>query len=68
MILILQNKKVHLRERKRHTTRRIASARFADQYPDREGVPHPVLDEGVPLPVLHRGVPHPVMDRGYPLF
>ena len=46
------NKKVLLRERKRHTARCIASTRFADQFPDRYsiqswmggggGVPHPV--------------------------
>ena len=35
-------KKVLPRERKRHTTRRVASARFADQSPDRRWVPHPI--------------------------
>ena len=56
-----QNKKVLLRERKRHTARRVASASSPGQgstpsIPDR-GVPHPVLDGGT----------HPVLGRGYPI-
>ena len=44
----LINKKVFLRERKKHTARHTTSARYAD----RGGrVPHPVLDEGVPSPL-----------------
>ena len=39
---IFVNKKVLLREHKRHTARRVASARFADW----GGVPHPILDGG----------------------
>ena len=57
----MNHKKVLLRERKRHTARRVASARYAD--PSR-GVPHlrsggypvPCLG-GLPIPGL--GVPHP---------
>ena len=45
-----KNKKVLLCENKRHTPRRVASARFADQSPDEGEVPHPVLDRGeVPI-------------------
>ena len=52
------NKKVILRERKKHTVRHVASTRFAEMSPDWGGrVPHPVLD---------RGVPHQVLTRGYP--
>ena len=41
------NKKVLLRERKRHTVRRVASARYAALSPDGGwGVPRPVLDWG----------------------
>ena len=42
------NKKVLLRERKRHTADRLASTRYADLSPDggRVGVPHPVQDGG----------------------
>ena len=39
------NKKVFLRERKRHTTRSVASACFANG----GGVPHPLLDGGYPI-------------------
>ena len=47
------NKKVLLRERKRQTTRRVASARFADV----GGVPHPVLDRGGTPSSLGGGYP-----------
>ena len=47
-----QTKKVLLRERKRHTTCRIASARCAALSPDEEGVPQSVLARGLPHPVL----------------
>ena len=55
---IYTNKKGLLRERRRHTVRRVASAHYADLSPDRE-VPHPVLDGGgrVPHPVLFGGTP-----------
>ena len=60
------NKKVLLRERKRHTARRVASTRFADG-----GVPPiPGLDGGGIPSSLGRGVPqvpsHPDLGRGYP--
>ena len=62
-----KNKKVLLRERKRHTARRIESARFAD---GGRGVPHPVLDGGgggYPIQSWMGGrVPHPVLDGGTP--
>ena len=63
-VKIYVNRKVLLRERKRHTTCRIASARYADG----GGVPHPVLVGGVPHPVMVGGLPHPVMmvERGLP--
>ena len=49
------NKKVLLRERKRHTSRRVASARYGDLSPDGGGgVPHPVLDGGR-YPILLTG-------------
>ena len=44
----LLNKKVLLRERKRHTARRVASARYAA-----------VIRGGDPISGLGRGVPHP---------
>ena len=50
-----QNKKVLLRELKSHTTRRVASARYAALSPNK----HPVLDWG--------GGPHPVLGEGYPI-
>ena len=66
------NKKVLLCEHKRHTTRRVASARSVALSPDGLGVPHPVLDGGLPHPVFDGGYPiqswrlaHPVLD-GYP--
>ena len=49
---VFLTKKVLLRERKRHTVRCIASARYADLSPQGGGaVPHPVLDGGV-TPIL----------------
>ena len=42
----IRNNKVLLRERKRHTGRRVASGCYADLSPDGGGVPHPVLDSG----------------------
>ena len=70
------NKKVRLRERKRHTARRVASAHFADLSPDK-GVPHPVLDRGYSIQSWmgggtpsSPGYPHPgphlVLDGGTP--
>ena len=51
------NKKVLLREHKRHTVRRIASARYAALSNVGGGVPPPVLAGGrVPHPVLAWGV------------
>ena len=66
------NKKVLLRERKRHTTRRVASAHFADwggvpwvtPCPrSGRGVPHSA-DRGDPI-LLTRGYPHPRSGWGY---
>ena len=69
------NRKVLLREHKRHTARRVASARYADlsrgvphlrsggyPIPGLGGVPHP-RPRGVPHPISW-GVPHP-RSRGY---
>ena len=55
----IQNKKVLLRERKRHNARRVASARFAN---GEDGV------GGTPFSLEWGGVPHPVLDGvgGYP--
>ena len=58
------NKKVLLRKRKRHTARRVASARYAALSNGGGGVPHPVLDRGITHPVLVRGVPHLVLAGG----
>ena len=56
---LFENKKVLLRERKRHTTRRVASTHSAVLLPRAGGgYPHPVL-MGVPHPVP-MGYPHPV--------
>ena len=75
-------KKVLLRERKRHTARRVASARYADLSPDGGGggryriqslmggggVPHPVLDKGcTPSSPGWGDTPHLVLDAGYPI-
>ena len=62
----IQNKKVLLHERKRHTARRIASTRYAS---GGGGLPHPVMVGGDPIqswlggyPIQSWwGVPHPVM-------
>ena len=56
-IKIILNKKILLRERKRHTARRVASARYAALFNGGGGLPHPVLDGW-------RGVPYPVLDGG----
>ena len=55
-IFLNLNKKVLLRERKRHTASRVPSARYADLSPDREG--------GTPSSPLTRQVPHLVLDWG----
>ena len=61
------NKKVLLRERKRHTAHRVASARYATLSPDGGGgVPHPDLWRVYPSnkPDLEWGTPLQVwMDR-----
>ena len=58
------NKKVLLRERKRHTARRVASARYADL--SRGGTPSHV--RGVPRPMSGRGgTPSHVRGGGYPV-
>ena len=65
----IRNKKVLLRERKRHTARRIASARFADLSPDGGGVPPSSLG-WVGTGVLHLvldGGTLSTPDMGYPL-
>ena len=68
----LANKKVLLRERKRHTARCEASARYAGGgrgYPIQswwgEGLPHPVM-VGVPHPVMVGGTPSS-HGGGYPI-
>ena len=55
----LHNKKVLLRERKRHTARRVVSARYAG------GVPHPVMVGGTPF---SHGGGYPIQSwwGGYP--
>ena len=68
-----RHKKVILRERKRHTARHIASARYAALSPDRGGggVPHPVFDVGYPIQSWTQGTPHqlggvpPCLDLGW---
>ena len=60
-------KKVVLLERKRHTARRIASARYAGggtPCSHGGGVPHPVMVGGIPSSHGGGGVPHPVMVGG----
>ena len=68
----IKNKKVLLRERKRHTARRVASARYAGWG---GGLPRPGMVGGYPiqswwgvphLVMVERGIPHPVMVGGYP--
>ena len=68
----IYNKKVLLRERKRHTVRRVASACSAVSRRGEGGYPHPVLTEGYPIqsrPDLDGGtlrVPLPVRKDGIP--
>ena len=66
--LQFEYKKVLLRERKRHTARRVSSARYAGgggTPSSHWGVPHPLV-VGVPHPVMVGGVPYPVMVGGVP--
>ena len=56
----IKEKKVLLRERKRHTARRVASARYVDLSPDR-GVPYPADGGGGYPSSPGLGVPHPVL-------
>ena len=64
MLIISKNKKVLLRERKRHTARRIASGRYAGRggTPSSHGggVPPSSHGGGYPIPGLVGGVPQPV--------
>ena len=54
----IRNKKVLLRERKRHTARCVASARYAAlSNGGGGGVPHPVMMGVVPHPVMVGGTP-----------
>ena len=72
------NKKVLLRERKRHTARRVASASYAALSNGAGGVPHPVLagtlqpsrpgqggTQGTPHPDLSLCTPLPHPDLGW---
>ena len=68
--MLTRNKKDLLRERKRHTARCAASARYAGE----RGGPHPVMvGRGTPVMVggypiqSWWGVPHPVMVGRYPI-
>ena len=68
------HKKVLLRERKRHTARRVASARYAvlsnGGYPIQSwvgGVPHPVLAGGTPSSPGGWGYPIQSWPGGYPI-
>ena len=61
------NKKVLLRERKRHTAHRVASARYAALSNGGGGGTPSNPGWGVPHPVLYWGVPHPVLAGGYPV-
>ena len=64
--ITLEDKKVLLRERKRHTARRVASARYADPSGGVPGVPPPSWTwDGVP-PKPRMGYP-PRPGMGYPL-
>ena len=71
--MLMWNKKVLLREHKRHTARRVASAHSAAVSWPGGGYPHPVLIGGGGTPSIpdHGGVyPHPVPIGGgarYPL-
>ena len=78
VIIIYYNKKVLLRERKRHTARRVASAHYAalsngwggtPSRPGWGGVPwapphHPDLEWGTPHPDLGWSTPHPDLEWG----
>ena len=70
-IYFYTNKKVLLRERKRYTARRLASARSATLSPDEGGwgagvYPYPLLmGRGTPSSP-NGGYPYPVLTRGYP--
>ena len=76
-MIVFDNKKVLLRERKRHTARHVASAHYADlsrggtpsqisgyPIPGPGGYPIPGLGRGTPSQV--QGVPHP-RSGGYPI-
>ena len=69
--IILHNKKVLLRERKRHTARRVVSARYVGRgggYPIQSwwgGTPSSHGGGGTPSS-YGGGVPHPVMVGGIP--
>ena len=68
---IIFNKKILLREGKRHTARRVASACYADlsrgvPYLRSRGVPRP-MSGGVPHPGSGVGVLHPRSGGGYPI-
>ena len=65
-LIWFRNQKVLLRERKRYTTRCVASAHFADLSPDRGGgtPSSPGLGGGIPSSSGGRVVPHPVLDGG----
>ena len=71
---LVENEKVLLHERQRHTARRVASVRYAAL--SNGGVPHPVLVGGTPSQVQVRGTssspgqrftPSQVQVGGYPI-
>ena len=62
---MIKNKEVLLRERKRHTARRVASTPSAGLPPKGAGYPNPVLTGGYTHPFLAGGgYPHPVLVGG----
>ena len=64
---IPHNKKVLLRERKRHIARRVASTRYAALSPDGGGgYPHLVLHRGTPTPIQFWWRVPPIGWMGYP--
>ena len=65
-VMKIQNKKVLLRERKRHTARRVASTRSTGLRPGDGQPPSSSGQEGSPHLVLLGGLPHPVIDPGAP--